>query len=131
MHGGTNCLKNRQFSYMMINQYLSHLNRAGLALTATSASQRVETLADFNGGLSADTTKGRASLAEPATLTGSLLWACRGYIALGYLRRVAQARRFFSSRARAGMTPQAVEAFREDGKRLCSLRNKPLQAIHG
>src|SRR5437763_98092 len=28
MHGGTNCLKNRQFSYMMINQYLSHLNRA-------------------------------------------------------------------------------------------------------
>ena len=28
------------------------------------------------------------------------------------------------------MNPQVIEAFREDGKRLRSLRNKPLQAIH-
>ena len=28
------------------------------------------------------------------------------------------------------MNPQVVEAFREDGKRLRSLRNKPLKAIH-
>jgi hypothetical protein len=27
------------------------------------------------------------------------------------------------------MNPQVVEAFREDGKRLRSLRNKPLKAI--
>src|SRR5207245_10800446 len=29
----------------------------------------------------------------------------------------------------AGMNPQVLEAFREDGKRLCSLRNKALQTL--
>src|SRR5947209_17127322 len=33
-------------------------------------------------------------------------------------------------RDKTGMNPQVVEAFREDGKRLRSLRNKPLKAIH-
>jgi hypothetical protein len=33
-------------------------------------------------------------------------------------------------RAKAGMNPQILEAFREDGKRLRSLRNKSLQTIH-
>ena len=33
-------------------------------------------------------------------------------------------------RAKAGMNPQVVEAFREDGLRLRALRNKPLKAIH-
>jgi hypothetical protein len=80
--------------------------------------------------LTPDTTNEQAFLPEPATLTGSLLLADRGYIDLDYLRRVAQARGFFIIRAKAGMNPQVVEAFREDGKRLCSLRNKPLQAIH-
>jgi len=37
---------------------------------------------------------------------------------------------FFLIRAKAGMNPQVIEAFREDGTRLRSLRNKPLQAIH-
>ena len=80
--------------------------------------------------LTPDTTSEPAFLPEPATLTGSLLLADRGSIDLGYLRRVAQARGFFIIRAKAGMNPQVVEAFREDGKRLRSLRNKPLQAIH-
>src|SRR6266705_1680355 len=80
--------------------------------------------------LTPDTTNEQAFLPEPASLTGSLLLADRGYIDLGYLRRVAQARGFFIIRAKAGMNPQVVEAFREDGKRLRSLRNKPLQAIH-
>ena len=80
--------------------------------------------------LTPETTNEQAFLPEPATLTGSLLLADRGYIDLGYLRRVAQARGFFIIRAKAGMNPQVVEAFREDGKRLRSLRNKPLQAIH-
>src|SRR5437764_11972305 len=80
--------------------------------------------------LTPDSTHEQAFLPEPATLTGSLLLADRGYIDLDYLRRVAQARGFFIIRAKAGMNPQGVEAFREDGKRLCSLRNKPLQAIH-
>ena len=80
--------------------------------------------------LTPDTTNEQAFLPEPATLTGSLLLADRGYIDLGSLRRVAHARGFFIIRAKAGMHPQVVEAFREDGKRLRSLRNKPLQTIH-
>jgi hypothetical protein len=80
--------------------------------------------------LTPETTNEQAFLPEPATLTGSLLLADRGYLDLDYLRRVAQARGFCIIRAKAGMHPQVVEAFREDGQRLCSLRNKPLQAIH-
>ncbi len=45
--------------------------------------------------LTPDTTNEQAFLPEPATLTGSLLLADRGYIDLGSLRRVAQARGFF------------------------------------
>jgi hypothetical protein len=79
--------------------------------------------------LTPDTTNEQAFLPEPATLTRSLLLADRGYIDLSYLRRVDQARGFFIIRAKAGMNPQVVEAFREDGQRLRSLRNKPLKAI--
>jgi IS4 transposase len=46
------------------------------------------------------------------------------------MRRVQDEHGFFLIRAKAGMHPQVVEAFREDGTRLRSLRNKPLQAIH-
>src|SRR5881409_1634943 len=80
--------------------------------------------------LTPDTTNEQAFLPEPATLTGALLLADRGYVDLHYLRRVAQARGFFLIRAKAGMNPQVLEAFREDGKRLRSLRNKALQTIH-
>jgi ATP phosphoribosyltransferase regulatory subunit HisZ len=59
-----------------------------------------------------------------------LLFADRGYIDLGYLHRVGQHGGFFIIRAKAGMNPQVVEAFREDGTRLRSLRNKSLKAIH-
>ena len=44
--------------------------------------------------------------------------------------RVQEAGGFFLLRAKAGMNPQVVEAWREDGTRLRSLRNKPLKAIH-
>src|SRR3989442_7069113 len=46
------------------------------------------------------------------------------------MRRVQDEGGFFLIRAKAGMNPHVVEAFREDGKRLRSLRNKPLKAIH-
>jgi IS4 transposase len=59
-----------------------------------------------------------------------LLLADRGYLDLHYMRRVQDAGGFFIIRAKAGMNPQVVEAFREDGTRLRSLRNKPLKAIH-
>ena len=80
--------------------------------------------------LTPDTTNEQAFLPEPAALRASLLLADRGYFDLHYLQRVGQQGGFFIIRAKAGMNPHVVEAFRDDGKRLCSLRNKPLQAIH-
>jgi hypothetical protein len=79
--------------------------------------------------LTPDTANEQAFLPEPATLTGSLLLADRGYIDLGYLRQVEHHGGYCIIRAKEGMNPQVVEAFREDGKRLCALRNKPLKAI--
>src|SRR3989441_599503 len=80
--------------------------------------------------LTPDTTNEQAFLPEPASLRASLLLADRGYLDLHYMRRVQDAGGFFLIRAKAGMNPQVVEAFREDGVRLRSLRNKPLKAIH-
>src|SRR5499427_3438579 len=80
--------------------------------------------------LTPDTTSEQAFLPEPAALRGSLLLADRGYLDLHYMRRVQDAGGFFLIRAKAGMNPQVVEAFREDGTRLRALRNKPLKAIH-
>ena len=80
--------------------------------------------------LTPDTTSEQAFLPEPASLQASLLLADRGYLDLHYLRRVQDEGGFFLIRAKAGMNPQVLEAFREDGKRLRSLRNKSLQTIH-
>src|SRR2546429_4148616 len=80
--------------------------------------------------LTLDTTSEQTFLPEPATLKDSLLLADRGYLDLGYMRRVQDAHGFFLIRAKAGMNPQVVEAWREDGLRLRSLRNKPLKVIH-
>jgi hypothetical protein len=77
-----------------------------------------------------DTTNAQAFLPEPASLRASVLLADRGYLDLHSMRRVQDAGGFFLIRAKAGMHPQVVEAFREDGTRLRSLRNKPLKAIH-
>jgi hypothetical protein len=80
--------------------------------------------------LTPDTTSEQAFLPEPTSLRESVLLADRGYVDLHYLRRVQNAGGFFLIRAKAGMNPQVLEAFREDGKRLRSLRNKSLQTIH-
>src|ERR687887_553631 len=80
--------------------------------------------------LTPDTTAEQTFLPEPAALRASVLLADRGSLDLHYLRRVQDAGGFFLIRAKAGMNPQVVEAFREDGTRLRSLRNKPLKAIH-
>src|SRR5215471_19952677 len=80
--------------------------------------------------LTPDTTSEQAFLPEPASLQACLLLADRGYLDLHYLQRVVQHGGFFLIRAKAGMNPHVIEAFREDGKRLRSLRNKPLQGIH-
>src|SRR5947208_747820 len=80
--------------------------------------------------LTPDTTSEQAFLPEPASLRASVLLADRGYLDLHYLRRVQDEGGFFLIRAKAGMNPQVLEAFREDGKRLRSLRHTALQTIH-
>ena len=80
--------------------------------------------------LTPDTTSEQAFLPEPASLRASVLLADRGYLDLHYMRRVQDAGGFFLIRAKAGMNPQVLDACREDGKRLRSLRNKPLKASH-
>src|SRR5213594_2182164 len=80
--------------------------------------------------LTPDTTSEQAFLPEPPSLRDSLLLADRSYVDLHYLRRVQDEGGFFLIRAKAGMNPQVLEAFREDGQRLRSLRNKSLQTIH-
>lgn len=80
--------------------------------------------------LTPDTTSEQAFLPAPPSLRDSLLLADRGYVDLRYLRRVQDEGGFFLIRAKAGMNPQVLDAFREDGKRLRSLRNKALQTIH-
>jgi hypothetical protein len=80
--------------------------------------------------LTPDTASEHAFLPAPASLRASVLLADRGYLDLHYMRRVQDEGGFFLIRAKAGMNPHVVEAFREDGKRLRSLRNKPFKAIH-
>ena len=80
--------------------------------------------------LTPDTASEQTFLPEPAALRDSLLLADRGYLDLHSMRRVQDAGGFFIIRAKAGMNPQVVEAWREDGLRLRSLRNKPLKVIH-
>src|SRR6266446_4433264 len=80
--------------------------------------------------LTPDPTSAQAFLPEPTSLRDILLLADRGYLDLHYLHRVQDEGGFFLIRAKAGMNPQVLEAFREDGKRLRSLRHKSLQTIH-
>jgi hypothetical protein len=80
-------------------------------------------------GLTPDTASAQPFWPAPAALRDSLLWAERGSIAVGYRQRVGQHGGFFIIRAKAGMHPQGVEALREEGRRLRSLRHQPLQAI--
>jgi hypothetical protein len=77
-----------------------------------------------------DTTSAQAFLPEPPSLRGSWLLAERGSIDVRDLRRVPDEGGFLVIRAKAGRKPQVLEAFRADGKRWRSLRNKPLQPIH-
>jgi hypothetical protein len=77
-----------------------------------------------------DTTSAQAFLPEPPAFRASVRLADRGYGDLHSLRRVQDAGGFFLIRAKAGMAPQELEAFREDGKRLRALRHKPRQTIH-
>jgi hypothetical protein len=80
--------------------------------------------------LTPDTTSAQAFLPEPTALRDRVLLADRGSIDGHSLRRVQDAGGCCLIRATAGMTPQVLDAFREDGKRVRSLRHKALQTLH-
>jgi hypothetical protein len=80
--------------------------------------------------LTPETANAQAFVPAPASLRDSLLRAERGSSDLHSLRRVQAAAGSVLLRAKAGMHPQVVEAFRADGKRLPALRNKRLKMIH-
>jgi len=80
--------------------------------------------------LTPDTTHAQAFLPAPASLRASVLLAARGDLDRHSMRRVQDEGGFFLIRAKAGRNPQGLDAFRADGKRVRSLRHKPLKAIH-
>ena len=81
------------------------------------------------GVLPPDTTHAQTCLPEPAALRDRGLWAARGDGALHSWRHVPEAGGFLRSRAKAGLNPQGLEAFRAEGNRFRALRHKPLQTI--
>lgn len=79
--------------------------------------------------LTPDTDSEHAYLPEPASLQGDLFLADRGYLDLTYLRDVDRHGGFFVVRAKEGLNPRVIDAYREDGKRLRSCQDRDLQAI--
>ncbi len=108
----------------------------GRCTTVKPAAVALHTTMDLLGdapttvGLTPDTTNAPAFWPEPATLTGAWRLADRGSIDVHSRRRVQDAGGGCLIRANAGRNPQILEALREDGQRLRSLRQKSLQTIH-
>jgi hypothetical protein len=79
--------------------------------------------------LSPDTDSEHDYLPEPESLKGDLFLADRGYLILTYLREVDRSGGFFIVRGKEGLHPRVIDAFREDGKRVKSCRDRDFQAI--
>lgn len=79
--------------------------------------------------LSPDTDSEQDSLLEPQSLTGALFLADRGSLNLTYLRDVDRQGGFFVVRAKEGLHPRVIDAYREAGTRLRSCQERDLQAI--
>ena len=79
--------------------------------------------------LSPDTDSEHAYRPEPASLRGALFLADRGYLDLAYVRDIDRHGGFFIVRAKAGLNPRVLTAFREDGERLKSCQDRDLKAI--
>jgi len=79
--------------------------------------------------LSPDTDSEHAYRPEPASLRGALFLADRGYLDLAYVRDIDRHGGFFIVRAKAGLNPRVLTAFREDGERLKSCQDRELKAI--
>jgi Transposase DDE domain len=79
--------------------------------------------------LSPDTDAEHAYLPEPASLSGALFLADRGYLDLSDLRDVDRQGGSFIVRAKEGLNPRVIDAFREDGTRVKACQERDLQAI--
>jgi hypothetical protein len=79
--------------------------------------------------LSPDTDSEHAYRPEPASLRGDLFLADRGYLDLAYVRDLDRHGGCFIVRAKAGLNPRVLTAFREDGERLKSCQDRDLKAI--
>jgi len=79
--------------------------------------------------LTPDTDSEQDYLPAPQSLKGALFLADRGYLNLTYLRDVDRHGGFFVVRAKEGLHPRVLDAYREDGKRLRSCQERDFQAI--
>jgi len=79
--------------------------------------------------LSPDTDSEHDYRPEPESLRGDVFLADRGYLDLTYLRDIDRHGGFFIVRAKAGLNPRVITAFREDGERLKSCQDRDLKAI--
>jgi len=79
--------------------------------------------------LTPDTDSEQDYLPEPQSLQGALFLADRGYLNLTYLRDVDRHGGFFVVRAKEGLHPRVIDAYRADGTRLRSCQDRDLQAI--
>lgn len=80
--------------------------------------------------LTPDTFGERAELPEPASLSGCLLLADRGYFSLPYVRKMMEAGASFVLRTKANLNPQVANAYvGEEVKPLRGMRGKPLQEV--
>ena len=79
--------------------------------------------------LSPDTDSEHDYRPEPQSLRGDLFLADRGYLDLTYLRDIDRHGGFFMVRGKAGLNPQVIDAYREDGQRLKSCQGRDFQAI--
>jgi len=85
--------------------------------------------APFTIVLSPDTDSEHDYRPAPETLKGDLFLADRGYLDLAYLRDIDRHGGFFIVRAKAGLNPRVLDAFREDGRRIKSCQGRELKAI--
>ncbi len=79
--------------------------------------------------LAPDTDCEQDFLPQPASLKDDLFLADRGYLNLTYLHEVNRHGGCFVVRAKEGLNPRVIDAYREDGKRLKSCQDRDFQAI--
>jgi Transposase DDE domain len=79
--------------------------------------------------LSPDTDSEHDYRPAPESLRGDLFLADRGYLDLAYLRQIDRQGGCFVVRAKAGLNPRVIAAYREDGQRIKSCQERDLQAI--